>query len=133
MPRPIKTFRKKERLSRQKTIQELFTDSSSFYIHPFKVLFKEQNDEPLTQILISVPKKIIPGAAARNTIKRRIREAYRLNKTELSATSSLKFYIAYIYLAKEALDYKTIENKLIESLRRLRKKGAEGPIHEKKN
>ena len=76
------TFKKSERLSQKKSIQELFDKGSSFYLYPFKVFFIP-SEAPDHQILISVPKNIFKRAVDRNTIKRRIREGYRLNKSKL--------------------------------------------------
>jgi ribonuclease P protein component len=106
------TFRKEERLNKEIWIQELFTRGSSFHLYPFKVLFLPHPDEkyPVTQILISVPKRNFKKAVDRNTIKRRIREAYRLNKHTISA--SRKWLIAYIYTAKDIQPSQVIHAKL---------------------
>lgn len=113
------TFKKSERLSHKKTIQELFTKGSSFYLYPFKVISRAGDDASVHQILISVPKRSFKKAVMRNRIKRRVREAYRLNKHLLN--TDVKLQIAYIYTAKELLDFKIIERKLIDSLERLKK------------
>ncbi len=116
------TFKKVERLNKKKYIQELFKRGSSFYLYPFKILFLtasevEDCDNPFHQILISVPRRKFKKAVDRNTIRRRVREAYRLNKAALNTPQ--KLLIAYIYTAKDILSYKEIENKLIRSLDRL--------------
>ncbi len=116
------TLRKKERLSSKKHIQELFDDGSSFFLFPFKVFYQAHNEDTLpTQWLISVPKKLHKRAVDRNLIKRRVREAYRLHKHQISLSSEKSLFIAYIYVSKEILPYSEIENKLNQSLHRLNK------------
>jgi ribonuclease P protein component len=113
------TFRKEERLNKEKWIQELFAKGSSFHLYPFKVLFLPHPDVeyPFTQVLISVSTRNFKRAVDRNLVKRRIREAYRLNKANLPA--SKKWLIAYIYVAKEILPSEIIHSKLPLTLERL--------------
>jgi len=119
-------FPKSERLHRKREIEELFSKGQPFSLYPFRVayLLKEQK-EPRSpnQVLFSVPKKNFKRAVDRNLIKRRIREAYRLNK-DLITWQSADFYllIGYIYIGKEILKYQVIEEKLKLSLLRLNKK-----------
>ncbi|HEX8039497.1 MAG TPA: ribonuclease P protein component [Chryseosolibacter sp.] len=112
------TFQKIERLHKAKPIQELFDTGSSFYLYPFKVLFKDNPDPrfPVHQVLISVSKKNFRNATDRNRIKRRIRESFRLNKNLLPA--GRKLMIAYIYTAKEILTFAQIQERLIRTLNR---------------
>lgn len=114
------SFTKAERLSSKKLIQELFNKGSSFYLHPFKVFILASNDSESSQLLISVPKSNFKKAVDRNTVKRRIREGYRLNKSIL--TSDKKFLIAYIYSAKEILPSAVIHQKIISSLKKITEK-----------
>ncbi len=109
-------FKKSERLSQEKLIQELFDKGSSFYLYPFKVFFLP-NESPINQIMVSVPKSIFKRAVDRNTIKRHIREGYRLNKTKL--VSDKFFFIAYIYTAKEILSSALIHQKIVLSFHKL--------------
>ena len=119
---PRFTFKKKERLSRKKYIQELFNNGSSFFLYPFKVFYLPHNEEGTpTQWLISVPKKLHKTAVARNLIKRRVREAYRLHKNQINLSSGKSLFIAYIYVSNEILPYEEIENKLNLSFVRLNK------------
>ena len=113
------TFRKEERLSKDKLIQELFDKGSSFYLFPFKVFFMPNPDESALfhQIVISVSKRNFKRAVDRNLIKRRIREAYRLNKELLPIRN--KLLIAYIYSVKDILSSAQIQERLVKTFRKL--------------
>ena len=106
------TFRKEERLNKEKWIQELFSKGSSFHLYPFKVLFIPHPDAgaKVNQVLISVSSRKFKRAVDRNKIKRSIREAYRLNKQNISPAQ--RWLIAYIYIAKEILPSVVIHEKL---------------------
>ena len=109
------TLGKAERLSRKKWIQELFDKGSSFNFYPYRILFlphPEPNAGP-NQVMFSVSKRLFKKAVDRNKIKRRMREAYRLNKGP--AGLSGKLLIAYIYTAREILPSSTIREKLVKA------------------
>src|SRR5258705_10665449 len=92
MNAPRFTFKKEERLSRKKLIDELFKSGSSFYLAPFKIIFLKNKEGIISnllgsgenrfpaQVLISVSTKNFKRSVDRNKIKRLIREAYRMNK-----------------------------------------------------
>jgi ribonuclease P protein component len=112
------SFPKSERLNKKKAIQELFDKGSSFYLYPFRVYFQKSTDlQPAHQVMFSVSKRNFKKAVDRNLIKRRVREAYRLNKASLYGTSNLQ--MAYIYTAKEILIFEEIRDKLLLSFKRL--------------
>lgn len=112
------TFRKEERLHKEKLIKELFETGSSFYFYPFKVLLKRNPDadSSVHQVMISVSRKNFKRAVDRNLIKRRIRESFRLNKNLLPVKPT--FLIAYIYTAKEILTFAQIQERLVKTLNR---------------
>lgn len=113
-------FKKDERLSRIKNIRQLFNSGNILILYPLKIYWLEA-DEKLNfpaQVLINASKKIIRKASDRNSITRKIKEAYRLKKYLLySNLKSLNksVFIAYIYIGPEIISYKEIENKLINS------------------
>ena len=115
-------FTQKERLTSKKMIEELFERGSSFSLHPFRVLYLA-NPKPASshQVMISVPRKNFKRAVQRNLIKRRIREAYRLNKSAIGMgdKATIPYLLAYIYISKEVLSYGKISEKLKSSLERL--------------
>jgi ribonuclease P protein component len=106
------SFRKEERLCQRKQIQELFERGSSFYVHPFRVYVMRQSGQVENhQVLISVPTRIFKKAVDRNLVKRRIREAYRVEKHKLPKGGKLA--IGLVYAAREVLPYPEIHQKLI--------------------
>ena len=113
------TFRKEERLSKDKSIQELFDKGSSFYLFPFKVFFMPNPDKDISfhQVVISVSKRNFKRAVDRNLIKRRIREAYRLNKELIPVQN--KLLIAYIYSVKDILPSVQIQERLVKTFKKL--------------
>lgn len=118
------SFSKKERLSGKKKVEGLFKKGSSFYLKGFQVRFLPATEEiSQHQVLISVPKRNFKRAVDRNVLKRRIREAYRLNKERIQSKQSL--YIGFIYLSKKKLTFHEIQDQLIQCLERLGNNNAE--------
>lgn len=106
---------KLERLNKKKDIEALFSEGKSYNISPLRIISKPNPNQGIAhhQVLFSVPSRNFKRAVDRNLIKRRLREAYRLNKSKLG--SATKLLVAYIYIAKEILPYSLIEEKLVQS------------------
>lgn len=114
---------KAERLSKEKLIKELFDKGSSFYLYPFKILYlanPDKRDEAVHQLLITVSSRQFKRAVDRNLIKRRIREAYRLQK-EIIRDLPQKGIFSIIYTAKEILPFAEIRSKIFLVLEKIKK------------
>ncbi len=98
-----------ERLRSMGAIRRLFENGESGFIFPFRyVWFAEPDTEHSVEVLCSVPKKFHKRANRRNLLRRRTREAYRLQKELLGAEVPVNLDLALIYSSKEVLPYKTV-------------------------
>lgn len=119
-------FPKQEKLSSRKEIDRLFKEGQSFLAYPLRVQFRldwEADDVPV-RALFSVPKRRFRRAVLRNRLKRRMREAYRLNKPGLIDVfhySRVSLRVAFIFVGQDELDYFVIEKGVKKALERLKK------------
>ncbi|MEN8810550.1 MAG: ribonuclease P protein component [Flavobacteriales bacterium] len=122
------TLCKEERLCSKILIDSLFLskDKLKFTEYPWMVMAKEvelDSNYP-AQVMISVSKRKIRLAVNRNKIKRKGKEAYRLNKSILYNSlekRNKKMILCFIYLEKKPLPYAVLEQKIIVLLNRLTK------------
>ena len=71
---------------------------------------------------VSVPKRLFRKAVDRNRIKRRIREAYRMNKADLYEVLSRKgkkLNLVIQYQIQEISGFRTIEGGLVQGINTL--------------
>ena len=114
------TLQRAERLRSLKAIRRLFADGRGGFVYPFRYMFfveaadVEAGDaKGGIEVMFSVPKKFHKRANKRNVLKRRTREAYRLNREQLRVKveqSGKQLDLALVYSTKDILSYKTIEN-----------------------
>lgn len=121
------TFTKEERLCSKRLIEGLFRNGSSFVVYPYRIVFLYtplvQRDIVPAQCMISVSKRRFRKAVDRNAIKRRIREAYRLQKSDLYnflQEHSLHLLLAFQYVGKEKEPYAMLYQRMGKVLAKLK-------------
>lgn len=132
------TFPKAERLTSKKLIDRLFDRTAqteqpdgvqTVYVHPFRVLFLPANvpadavnvPAQAPQVLFSVPKRAFKRAVDRNLLRRRCREAYRLNKAILQKQAApYPTAITFLYTAKTKISFEDIEKGMKLVLKRMK-------------
>lgn len=127
-PKHIKAqgLSKLERLCHKREIQSLFTQGLVLKFFPIKVVIQrevlnEPDTLPLHQVIFSAPKKNFKKAHQRNTIKRLMREAYRLNKSVLyvPAETAVQWKIGFIFVSPKFEDIAKIPAKLKAALNQI--------------
>jgi ribonuclease P protein component len=113
-------IKKSERLKSRKTIETIFSGGSSSFAYPIKAVYKLIDDAKIESNLefgVSVPKKKFKRAVDRNLIKRRIREAYRLNATPIKnvlSEGTKSYAVMFIYVGKEIESFDKIQKAMIK-------------------
>lgn len=117
------SFSKEEKLCGTKSIDKLFASGNSFISYPLRIVYlledKVDYNEQAISILISVSKRKFKRAVKRNRVKRLIREAYRLNKTEyldFLHTHNKSLNIAFLYLKNELPAFSEIEKSIKKAI-----------------
>lgn len=113
-------FKKAERLYKRDEFSLLFKKGKKVSAYPLRIiyLFKEFEEGETAPIkcAFSVPKRNHKKAVDRNFLKRRMREAYRLNRMALKEKllkSEKQLLLTFVYTAKDLKNYKEIEDKII--------------------
>ena len=116
------TLSREERLRSKRALERLFAEGRGGFVYPFRYVCLVGDKEADGQadngpeavrpasVLFSVPKRFHKRANKRNLLRRRTREAYRLNKGLLADGGVRGAEIALIYSVKDVADYKRIEN-----------------------
>lgn len=124
------TLRKNEKLRSRTAVNRLFDEGKSLMAFPLRAAYRlrEPGDNNV-QFLVTIPKKRIRKAVNRVTLRRRVRESYRLARREL-LTPVLEqcgagVDIAFVYLDKSPAPYSVIEEKMASLLTRIAQAVAE--------
>lgn len=125
------TFRKGERLHHHALVEQLFAAGESMYAYPLRMFWtiKERREMlelfhgaipgqlDCLQMMVTVPKKKFKHAVDRVWLRRRIREAYRLNRQPLKQLllndgEGRFMQLAFIYVGDSKREYASIEKKM---------------------
>lgn len=105
------TFKKLERLCSETAIETLFKGGRKVRAFPFlAICLKRENNDP-ARILISVAKKRFHHAVDRNSVKRKVRAAYR---TSGKFPAGYDVALIYIGTGEESVD------RINEAIKRVR-------------
>ncbi len=135
------TLRKSAKLRHRTLVQNLFQKGKSVYSGPLRVTFRPLSNEELeasfrvripdmmgpVQMMITVPKKKRRHAVDRVLMRRRIREAFRLQwhplKRMIQDDPSIRtLSLAIVYMDTENADMETIMTAMGSALSKIRKK-----------
>ncbi len=125
------TFPKSERLRHKTLVDTLFENGNKKFEYPVRVMYKAWSEEELKnsfkialpdkmaplQVVITIPKRKIRHAVDRVKLRRRIREAWRLNRRELRKkiedSSDIRLLgVGIVYMTDEVLSMERIEYKI---------------------
>ena len=116
-------LKKKEKLKARKSIESLFRSGNTFSSPPFRLLYRRVEGLAVpVQMTVAIPKRSIRRAVDRNLLKRRTREAYRLQKHQLLEKVAPKndcYEILFLYHSDEIADFNTIRRAVRVLLTRL--------------
>ena len=109
------TFPKAERISGVKDVAALLSGGKWMRSELLKACYM-RNGLEYSRIVVSVPKRLFKRAVKRNLLKRRIREAYRLQK-ELLAEGG--FDILLQYNSPEVAEFQAVKQDVAGVLQRI--------------
>jgi ribonuclease P protein component len=125
--RPSYRFGKRKHLKSSKVIQRVFSEGQSAGKYPLRAfwLFSELGDGEAggAQAGFTAPRRKYRKATDRNLLKRLMREAYRLQKSQLNdqIPENVKLALFFVYTGKEILSFRRIEEAMIKLLKRISK------------
>jgi len=102
----------------------MFTSGESFLSYPLKVVFQKTDSAQTfpVQAAFTVSKRNFKRAVKRNLLKRRMREAYRLNKPgfyDQLAVKELHIAVMFVFIGKDVVDFPIIEKAMVSAFKKV--------------
>jgi ribonuclease P protein component len=119
---PSYTLCKDERLCGKRAIEELYAAGTRFFKYPYKAYWLQTATDGAypCSFVISVPKRRFKRAVQRNLLKRRTREAFRLNKHLLNVVGAgLQIHLMLVYASDEMLAFSEINAAMQKTLQHI--------------
>ena len=114
------TFGKNEKLKSRKAFDELFSGGKTFVSHPVRFVYRIKPKEDYDiRVGVSVGKKKFKHAVDRNLLKRRCKEAYRLNKLIVEPSPNYSVDLVMIYTSSKHQPFEVIEQSIKVLLEKL--------------
>lgn len=124
------TLSKAHRLCSQTSIDRLFEagarrNAQSALAYPLRAVWHQRQGHdatsgPALKFLISIPKKRLHHAVDRVTMRRRVREAYRLWRQRMvPQAAKTRLAVAFIYVADKPVDYARVEKSMTRLLSKI--------------
>lgn len=113
---------KSEKLCSVTAINTLFDRHAANFTHaafPIRMFWRinpTRNVGAPLQFLISVPKKKLRLAVDRVTMRRRIREAFRLHHHEFPLPEGMRIDVAFVYVDSKLHSYQHVERSMLRLL-----------------
>ncbi len=121
------SYPKIEKLCSKILISEIFEKNQRITKYPLRLIWIEASlpVEVPVQSVVSVSKRRFKKAVTRNLLKRRMREAFRLNKNELYNSviiENKQLALMFIYQSNDILPFSTVEKAMVFLLSELKNK-----------
>lgn len=113
------SFGSEKKLKGKKLVGRVFSEGKAVKSFPLLAIVIQSSELQENRAGFSVSKKRFARAVTRNLLKRRMREAYRLNlpKSNLQNHSGLAFML--LYTGREVMDYDRIHKAMVKLLNKI--------------
>ncbi len=108
------SYKKIEKLKGEKLIEKLFSEGKSIAVYPLRLVYLKTTFDSSVKLKtgVSVSKRNFKKAVDRNRIKRLMREAYRLHKSEYFNNIPDQYAFMILYIGKTQTDFETVSKKM---------------------